>query len=59
MVSGVQGGFEPHVTLAHDGAAVPFEPVPPIAWTARGFVPVHSLLGRTRHIPLARWEFGA
>lgn len=51
-----RGNFEPHVTLAYDASAVPFEPVPAIGWTAREFVLVHSLLGRSTHIPLARWE---
>jgi 2'-5' RNA ligase len=34
------------------------EKVAPIAWRAREFVLVHSLLGQTRHIPLARWPLG-
>jgi 2'-5' RNA ligase len=28
---------------------------PDIAWRVREFVLVHSLLGRTVHLPLARW----
>ena len=51
-------GFEPHVTLAYDTRLVPTEAVAPVAWTAREFVLVHSLLGQTRHIPLARWPLG-
>ena len=51
-----RGSFEPHVTLAYDGAVVPFEPGPAIGWTAREFVLVHSLLGQTRHIRLAHWS---
>jgi 2'-5' RNA ligase len=32
--------------------------VEPIRWTVREFVLVHSLLGQTRHVPLARWSLG-
>jgi RNA 2',3'-cyclic 3'-phosphodiesterase len=54
--------FSPHVTLAYR------EPVDAkrrfierldenemVSWTVHDFVLVHSLLGRTRHIALARW----
>ncbi|HUH30012.1 MAG TPA: 2'-5' RNA ligase family protein [Rhodanobacter sp.] len=51
--------FEPHVTLAYDACDVAAEPVAPIAWLAGEFVLVHSLLGKTRHIPLARWALNA
>lgn len=49
-------GFEPHVTLAYDTRMVAPQDVAPIAWRAREFVLVHSLLGRKRHLPLGRWE---
>jgi 2'-5' RNA ligase len=49
------GNFEPHVTLAYDACMVAPATVAPVAWRAREFVLVHSLLGRTRHVPLARW----
>lgn len=58
--------FTPHVTLAYR------EPVDvkrrfierldeteTISWTVRDFVLVHSLLGRTRHIALARWPLAS
>ena len=51
-----RGNFEPHVTLAYDRKVVPAEPVEPIAWRAREFVLVHSLLGQTRHVRLANWR---
>lgn len=51
----VTAGFEPHVTLAYDARGVEAEPVTPISWQAGEFVLIHSLLGKTRHIPLARW----
>lgn len=51
----VTSRFEPHVTLAYDERVVASESVAPVSWHAREFVLVHSLLGKTRHIPLARW----
>jgi 2'-5' RNA ligase len=54
----VASGFRPHVTLAYDRLVIAPEKVAPIAWRAREFVLVHSLLGQTRHIPLARWPLG-
>lgn len=47
--------FAPHVTLMYDDQAVPEQAVEPVSWTAHDFVLVHSLLGQTRHIHLARW----
>ncbi len=54
----VERSFTPHVTLLYDGAAVPATPVAPIAWTVRELVLVHSLLGQTKHVALARWTLG-
>jgi 2'-5' RNA ligase len=51
-----RGNFEPHVTLAYDRQLVPPQPVEPVAWRAREFVLVHSLLGQTRHVRLANWR---
>lgn len=47
--------FSPHMTLGYrDGR--PFGmAVPPIAWTARELMLIHSHLGRTRHEVLGRW----
>ncbi|TPG08409.1 RNA 2',3'-cyclic phosphodiesterase [Rhodanobacter glycinis] len=47
--------FEPHVTLAYDARTIVPEAVSPVRWRAHEFVLIHSLLGQTRHIPLARW----
>jgi 2'-5' RNA ligase len=52
--------FTPHLTLAyrdpHDVGRRFVERLDePISWMAHDFVLVHSLLGRTRHIALARW----
>lgn len=51
-----RGSFVPHVTLAYDRQLVPPQPVEPVAWHAREFVLVHSLLGQTRHIRLGTWS---
>jgi RNA 2',3'-cyclic 3'-phosphodiesterase len=50
-----QGDFQPHVTLAYDKLRLKPFAVEPVSWTVREFVLVHSLLGRTTHIPLGRW----
>jgi 2'-5' RNA ligase len=50
-----QGDFQPHVTLLRDTLRAPPAKIEPIAWTVRDFVLVHSLLGKTTHIHLARW----
>lgn len=47
--------FTPHVTLLYDDHAVEGHGVERVRWTAREFVLVDSLLGRTQHVPLARW----
>ena len=54
----VTTGFRPHLTLAYDRRVIAPESLAPIAWRAEEFVLVHSLLGQTRHIPLARWPLG-
>jgi len=51
----VASGFRPHVTLAYDRRVIAPAKVAAISWRVEEFVLVHSLLGRTRHIPLARW----
>ncbi len=48
--------FKPHVTLLYDDQSIAEQVVESIGWTAREFVLVHSLLGQTQHIPLARWK---
>lgn len=47
--------FTPHVTLLYDRQGTVEEPVEPVSWTANEFVLVHSLVGQTRYLPLARW----
>ena len=48
-------GYTPHLTLLYDDCHVPDTRIEPISWTARELVLVRSLLGRSRHEPLARW----
>jgi RNA 2',3'-cyclic 3'-phosphodiesterase len=50
-----EASFTPHVTLLYDDRNVARHPIEPIGWTVKEFVLVQSLLGQTRHIPLARW----
>ena len=50
-----RGEFKPHVTLLRDTLRAKPAPLAPIAWTAREFVLIHSLLGKTTHIHLNRW----
>lgn len=51
----VKSAYTPHVTLLYDDHAVAEQNVVPVAWTARELVLVHSLIGQTRHVALARW----
>jgi RNA 2',3'-cyclic 3'-phosphodiesterase len=51
--------YTPHMTLLYDARYVALHPVEPVEWTVREFVLIHSLLGKTRHVPLARWPLRA
>jgi 2'-5' RNA ligase len=53
----VDKSFTPHVTMLYDKRLVSEELITPIKWTVGGFTLIHSLLGRTEHIPLAHWTF--
>ncbi|HYE69927.1 MAG TPA: RNA 2',3'-cyclic phosphodiesterase [Aquabacterium sp.] len=52
------GPYTPHLTLLYDDCKLPLQPVPPIGWTVRELVLVHSLVGLSTHVPLARWRLG-
>lgn len=52
----VERRFTPHVTLLYDERTLAPEPVPPVGWTVREFVLIHSLLGKTEHRVLGRWS---
>jgi RNA 2',3'-cyclic 3'-phosphodiesterase len=47
--------YTPHVTLAYGMPWGAPRPVEPVCWNVREFALMHSLLGRTRYIALARW----
>jgi RNA 2',3'-cyclic 3'-phosphodiesterase len=47
--------FTPHLTLLYDDHCIEDHAIEAVAWKAREFVLVHSLIGRTRHVQLARW----
>ncbi|SAK54249.1 RNA 2',3'-cyclic phosphodiesterase [Caballeronia ptereochthonis] len=51
--------FTPHVTLFYDEHRLPRQAVAPIAWTAREFALVRSLLGQSRYEVLARWPLAS
>ncbi len=54
-----RGSFTPHMTLLYDTRAADEAPIAPISWTAGDIVLVHSLVGWTRHVHLARRPLGA
>ncbi|HZZ02615.1 2'-5' RNA ligase family protein [Paraburkholderia sp.] len=51
--------YTPHVTLAYGMPSIATRPVEAVSWNVREFALVHSLLGRTRHVVLARWRLAA
>jgi 2'-5' RNA ligase len=48
--------FTPHLTLLYDTCRIEEQPVAPICWTVSEIVLVLSLIGKTKHIPLGRWQ---
>ena len=48
--------YTPHVTLLYDNCYVEVRDVEPVEWTVSAFVLVHSVLGKAKHIHLARWK---
>ncbi len=51
--------FAPHVTLLYDESVVEPVGVEPVRWRVGSFALVHSLLGRSHHIEIARWPLRA
>ena len=47
--------FTPHVTLAYGLPWVERRAAEPACWNVREFALMHSLLGRSKHLVLARW----
>jgi RNA 2',3'-cyclic 3'-phosphodiesterase len=55
-----RSNYAPHVTLLYgDFRALPISFDESIAWTARDFVLIKSLLGQTKHVQLDSWALGA
>jgi 2'-5' RNA ligase len=51
--------FTPHMTLLYDSRMVKEQAIEPVRLTVSDFVLVHSLVGRSRYIELARWPLHA
>lgn len=47
--------YKPHVTLAYGLPWIAASDAEPVSWNVREFVLMHSLLGRSTHVALARW----
>jgi 2'-5' RNA ligase len=58
--AGLSGGrarrFTPHMTLLYDDCAVKEQAIEPIGMPVADFALVHSLVGQSRYIELARWR---
>lgn len=48
--------FTPHMTLLYDRRMVAERSVDAVCWHVDGFVLIHSLVGRSRHVHLAHWK---
>lgn len=51
----VRSSFTPHMTLLRGDRILAERVVETVRWTVADFVLVHSLIGRGRHVHLARW----
>jgi 2'-5' RNA ligase len=51
--------FTPHMTLLYDDRVVKERAIEPVRLPVRDFALVHSLIGRSRYIELARWPLHA
>jgi 2'-5' RNA ligase len=51
--------FTPHVTLLYDQQCVAEQAIETVSWTVNEFALVHSLIGQTKHLVLARWPLRA
>lgn len=59
VIAAPQRRFRPHLTLLYDDVGLPDEAVEPIGWAVREFRLMRSLLGRSRHVEIARWPLDA
>ena len=48
--------FTPHITLLYDRRMIAEQPVEAVCWHVDRFALIHSLVGCSRHIHLARWK---
>ncbi len=55
LVGRARSHYTPHVTLLYDGRYVAEQAVETVGWAVHELVLVHSLLGRSQYVPLARW----
>ena len=51
--------FNPHLTMLYDEQVVLETGIPPLRWTVRDFLLIHSVHGESRHRRLARWPLGS
>jgi 2'-5' RNA ligase len=51
----VTSRFTPHMTLLYDSRVVRERPIEPVRMNVNDFVLIHSLVGQSRYIELARW----
>jgi 2'-5' RNA ligase len=54
----VKSNFTPHITLLYDRRVVRELAIEPIRLAVHDFVLVHSFVGQSRYIELARWQLG-
>lgn len=55
VVAREERAYRPHLTLQYDDRGLPAQAIEPIAWTVGEIVLMRSVLGRSRHVALARW----
>jgi RNA 2',3'-cyclic 3'-phosphodiesterase len=56
LLSRAERAYRPHLTLQYDDRGLPAQAVEPIGWVVDEVVLMRSLLGRSQHLPLARWR---
>ena len=60
-IAGNPPSYTPHITLLYDDVTAVQEPVPPIQWTVRELVLLHSRIGQNQpaYTTLARWRLAS
>ncbi|MGH6646600.1 2'-5' RNA ligase family protein [Aquabacterium sp.] len=59
LVKGPRAAYTPHLTLLYGDRPVDERLIDPIAWSAREFVLVRSLMGRAQYTVIGRWPLPA